>query len=245
MAFRRNIFYVSICLGFISVFSQDIGEKMRFADSLYSMREDLSKVKEAKSIYEEIIKTDPNNFEAYWKLAKTIYYIGYHSPKKERGEIFKKGIEIAKKSIEIKPNRAEGYFWLGVLYGLYGETKGVMRSLFLVDDMKAALYKSLHIDPNFWGGGAYRVLGRLYYKLPGIAGGCKEKSLEYLLKSKEICHTNPFTRIYLADTYLKLKKKEEAKKELKELINMEPDPRWVPETKELKKKAEQMLKEMK
>ncbi|MEW6456995.1 MAG: tetratricopeptide repeat protein [Acidobacteriota bacterium] len=243
----KNIFYGAICLFCISVisFSQDVGKIMTEADNLFSMREELNKAKEAASIYEKIIKSDPKNFEAHWKLAKTIYYIGNHSPEKERVEIFNKGVEISKKAIEINPDKAEGHFWLAVLYGVYGEARGVLKSLFLVDDIKEEANKSLSIDPNLEGAGAYRLLGRMYYKLPGIAGGSKEKSLEYLLKSKEMCPTNALTRIYLADTYLKLKKKEEAKKELQEVINMEPDSRWIPETKELKKKAEQMLREIK
>lgn len=231
-----------------STHSQDIKGLMMQADELYFKREDLSKAKEAYLKYEDIIRIDPKNFDAHWKLARTIWYIGDFSPemkKEEKISMFEKGIEVAKKAIEIAPKRAEGYFWLGVMYGLYGETRGVLRSLFLVDDIEKVLNESLTIDSTVEGGGAYRVLGRMYYKLPGFAGGSNKKSLEYLLRSKAICPTAPLTYIYLADTYLALKNKEMAKQILKEFIDMSPDHRWIPETKRYKKDAEEMLKRIK
>ncbi len=242
---KRIIFSV-LFLG-ISVFlsSSDVEELILKGDKFYAEREDLQKAKEAQRAYEEAIKLDPKNYEAHWKLAKTIYFIGQRSPEEKRVSIFEKGVEIAKKAVAIEPNKPEGHFWLGVLYGVYGEARGVMKSLFLVDDIKEEMKITLNLAPDIEGGGPYRLLGRMYYKLPGIAGGSKDKSLEYLLKAKEICPTNPLTKIYLADTYLALKRKEEAKKELKEVIEMEPDPRWIPETKELKKVAKEKLEKIK
>jgi len=51
---------------------------------VYRQREDLSKAKEAMELYEEIIKIDPQNYEAHWKLVKTIYYIGEHLTSKKK-----------------------------------------------------------------------------------------------------------------------------------------------------------------
>lgn len=240
-------FILSIFFLFLTtlLFPSDVKELISKGDELYAQRESIEKAKEAQKLYEEAIKLDPKNYEAHWKLAKTIYFIGQRSPEEKKVSIFEKGVEIAKKAVALEPNKPEGHFWLGVLYGVYGEARGVMKSLFLVDDIKEEMNITLKLDPNIEGGGPYRLLGRMYYKLPGIAGGSKDKSLEYLLKAKEICPSNALTRIYLADTFLAMKKKEEAKKELKEVIEMEPDPRWIPETKELKKEAKEKLEKIK
>ncbi len=238
-----------LCLGGLVlssfIYSTDVQELIFRGDELYALREDINKAKEAKRYYEEAIKADPKNYEAHWKLAKTIYFIGQRSPEEQRVAIFQNGIEIAKKAVSLEPNKPEGHFWLGVLYGVYGEARGVMKSLFLVDDIKEEMNITLKLDSKIEGGGPYRLLGRMFYKLPGIAGGSKDKSLEYLLKAKEICPTNALTKIYLADTYLAKKMKEEARRELKEIIEMEPDPRWIPETKELKKEAKEKLDKIK
>jgi len=242
---KKVIFSILFLTFSAFLFSADVKELISKGDELYAERENIEKAKEAQKAYEEAIKLDPKNYEAHWKLAKTIYFIGQRSPEEKKVSIFEKGVEIAKKAVVLEPNKPEGHFWLGVLYGVYGEARGVMKSLFLVDDIKEEMNIVLKMDPKIEGGGPYRLLGRMYYKLPGIAGGSKDKSLEYLLKAKEICPTNALTRIYLADTYLSKKMKEEAKRELKEVIEMEPDPRWIPETKELKKEAKEKLDKIK
>ncbi|MGQ9618406.1 MAG: tetratricopeptide repeat protein, partial [Candidatus Aminicenantia bacterium] len=236
-----SLFFSITLLFSTALCSADVKELISKGDSLYEERENLENAKAAQKCYEDAIKEDPKNYEAHWKLAKTIYFIGQRSPENVRVSIFKNGVEIAKKAVALEPNKPEGHFWLGVLYGVYGEARGVMKSLFLVDDIKEQMNITLKLDPSIEGGGPYRLLGRMYYKLPGIAGGSKDKSLEYLLKAKEICPTNALTKIYIAETYLAKKMKEEAKKELREGIEMEPDLRWIPETKELKKQAKETL----
>jgi tetratricopeptide (TPR) repeat protein len=235
---------IVICFS-IFIFAQE-KTLIQQGDELYAQREDLSKAEQAIKKYREAIRTGENKYEAYWKIAKALYYIGSHkSSKKEKKLIFSQGIYYAKKAVQLEPNKPEGIFWLATLRGVYGEARGVLKSLFLVKPIMEGYRKVLELDPKLEGGGPDRALGRVYYKLPGFAGGSKEKSLKHLLKSKEICPTNPLTRIYLAETYLALKQKEKAKEELKELLAMEPDPRWIPETKELKEKAKQMLRKIK
>ncbi len=236
---------IIICF-FISLLAQEQKTLIQQGDELFAQRADLSKAEEAIKKYQQALSSGENKYEAYWKIAKTLYYIGSHkSSKKEKKTIFSQGIYYAKKAVALGPEKPEGHFWLATLQGVYGEARGVLKSLFLVKPIMKGYRKVLELDPELEGGGADRALGRVYYKLPGFAGGSKEKSLEHLLKSKEICPTNPLTRIYLAETYLALKEKEKARKELKELLAMEPDPRWIPETKELKEQAKEMLKKIK
>jgi tetratricopeptide (TPR) repeat protein len=243
---KNKIYYFLIIISsllFLS-YSQDIQLMLNQAEDLYRQREDLSKAKEAMKLYEEIIEIDPQNYEAHWKLAKTIYYIGERSPKAERLFLYKKGIEIAKKAVKLGPNKPEGHFFLAVLYGVYGQTRGVLKSLFLVDDIKKEVYKTIAINPTIECGGPYQLLGRLYYELPGFFGGSKKKSLRLLLKAKSICDSDPLTYLYLADTYLALGEKEKAKEELKKAIEIEPHPDLIPEAKEYKKQAEEKLEKL-
>ncbi|MCP2519514.1 hypothetical protein NLC26_00395 [Candidatus Aminicenantes bacterium AC-708-M15] len=247
---KRKIFNLLLIILFSLLFlsltySQDVQSMLSQADDLYRQREELSKAREAMSLYEEIIKIDPQNYEAHWKLAKTIYYIGEHlTSKKEKLALYKKGIEIAKKAVKLGPDKPEGHFFLAVLYGVYGQTRGVLKSLFLVDDIKKEVYKTIRIDPTIECGGPYQLLGRLYYELPGFFGGSKKRSLKLLLKAKSICDSDPLTYLYLADTYLALGKKDKAIEELRKVIEMEPHPDLIPETKEYKKQAEEKLREL-
>jgi tetratricopeptide (TPR) repeat protein len=224
---RTKLFFLAfIFLAFVVlVFSQEQKSLIAQGDELYAQRLDLAKAKEALVKYQEALLTGENKYETYWKMARVEYWIGDKTENnKEKQAIFQQGIYHAKKAVEVEPNKVDGHFWLGVNYGVYGEAKGVLKSLFLVKPIKQEMNKVLELDRNYESGGADRVLGRVYFKLPGFAGGDKKKSLEHLLKSKELGPKDGLTRIYLADTYLALDQVEKAREELEYVLNMEPEP---------------------
>ncbi|MCS7250376.1 MAG: tetratricopeptide repeat protein [candidate division WOR-3 bacterium] len=229
-------------LSFFFIFS--VSELIKKGDECYLERENQNKAKEAKRYYEEAIRLDSNNYEGYWRLAKVIYFLVDGLPKKERIKLLKEGIEIARKAVKLQPNRAEGHFWLASLLGVYVKEKGI-KSFSFIEEIKKEFNLALKYDSTIEDGGAYTALGRLYYQLPSFAGGSLKKSLEYLLRAKRISPNNPYTKLYLADTYLSLKRKEEAKRELEELIKMEEEKRWLPEIKKLKEIAKKKIKEIK
>lgn len=214
-------------------------------DELLAKRDSVETIKKAMEIYEKELSTHP--YEAGWRLMKAIYHYGDRPEvsKEEKIKLYQKGIDLGKKLTAKYPDRVEAHFWLGVLYGVYGEARGVMKSLFLVKPIKREMNAVLRIDEKYDCGGAYRVLGRLYYKVPGLFGGSKKKSLQYLLKSKEICPNNLLTRIYLAETLKSLKKKEQAIKELEEGLQLEAPEEDKPEEAKYKKQMEELLKKLK
>jgi len=213
MRMKVKIFYLLLVfLSFsIPLFSQEPEELIAQGDKLYAEMKDMATAQEALSKYRE----------ALLKVSQGIYY--------------------AKKAVALEPEKPDGYYWLGVNYGVYGEAKGVLKSLSLVDDIKEAMNKVIDLDREYEDGGPDRVLGRVYFKLPGFAGGDKKKSLEHLLRSKEFGPNDPLTRYYLADTYLALKEVDKAREELEYALNMEADPRWVSGVDDCKEDAKQML----
>ena len=176
-------------------------------------------------------------------MARVGYWIGDHAAlKEEKRRVFQMAIYHGKKAVQAAPERVEGHYWLAVNYGSYGEAKGVLKSLSLVKPLKAELAKVLEIDPAYDEGGADRILGRVFYELPGFIGGDKKKSLEHLLKSRELGPRVGITRIFLADTYLALGEVEKARAELEFVIGMEPDPKLIPETADEKEQARERLR---
>jgi tetratricopeptide (TPR) repeat protein len=170
------------------------------------------------------------------------YWIGDHTADKTvKKQIFQQGIEHAKKAIELGPSKVEGHFWLGVCYGVYGEAKGVLKSLFLVKPIKEEMRRVLEIDPAYDKGGADRVLGRVYHEVPGIAGGSEKKSLEHLHKAVEYGPRVGLNLLYLADTYISLDQIEKARQTLEYILSMEPEPELIPETEEERVQARQRL----
>ena len=142
----------------------------------------------------------------------------------------------------LNPKGAEGHFWLGVLDGVYGETKGIFKSLAMVPEIKREMAAALAISPSVEGGGPDRVLGRLYYKLPGFKGGDNAKSIEHLEKSLKDAPTNALTMLYLAETYKSEGMKDKALEQVRAIVATTPDPRWVPEHPSIKAEAQRLLK---
>ncbi len=237
------IFVLSLAV-FIS--AQTADELIAEGDSLCQNMQDMATAKEAMNKYLQALNQLESKYEALWRMSRILYYIGSHSQdKKDQQTLFSQGIYYGKKAVEAGLERPEGHYWLGVNYGKYGEVKGVLKSLSLVKPIKEEMNKVIELDRGFEGGGADKVLGRVYFKLPGFAGGNKEKSLEHLLKAKEFDPDDPLARLYLADTYLALNEVDKAKEELEFILSLEDDPRWVSDILTCKEEARNLLKDKK
>jgi tetratricopeptide (TPR) repeat protein len=239
----KGILVLWIVLCFVcSLFGQTAEEYIAQGDAFFNDMKDMSAAKEAEALYHKAIGLMDNRYEAFWRLSRILYYIGEHTEKKkDKKALFSQGVYYAERAIELEPEKPDGHYWHGVNNGKYGETRGVLKSLFLVKPIKKAMNKVIEIDRSYEEGGPDRVLGRVYFKLPGFAGGSKEKSLEHLLKSKEYGPDDAVTRLYLAETYLELDEVDKAKEELDYVLNMEPDSRWTVAVAENQKVARELL----
>ena len=226
----------------IPLVSQEPEELIAQADRLYAEMKDMAAAQEALAKYREVVIKAEDKFEVFWKLSRILYFIGANSEsKKEKKILFGQGIYYAKKAVALEPEKPDGHYWLGVNYGVFGETKGVLKSLSLVKPIKEAMNKVIELNRGYEDGGPDRVLGRVYFKLPGFAGGSNKKSLEHLLKSKELGPNDALTRYYLAATLLSQKEVDKAREELEYVLSMESDPRWISGVDECKEDAEKML----
>ena len=222
--------------------AQETKTLLQQGDDFYAQRADLAKAKDALAKYQAALAAGEDAYSANWRLARVEYWIGDHTADNTaKKQIFQLGIDHAKKAVELGPDKVEGHFWLGVCYGVYGEAKGVLKSLFLVKPIKEEMRRVLEIDPAYDKGGADRVLGRVYHEVPGIAGGSEKKSLEHLLKAKEYGPRVGLNLLYLADTYISLDEIEKARETLEYILTMEPEPDLIPETMEEREQARKKL----
>jgi tetratricopeptide (TPR) repeat protein len=217
-------------------------EKARQA---FEQRADPHAAKASLEFYQEAAKENPGSYEACWEGARAYaYYLEYpFADEKDEVKIdlAQKGINLAKDALRLKGKGVEAHYWLGVLYGLYGEAKGVLKSLSLVPRIKNEMDICMTEDPSVDCYGPERILGRMYYELPWFAGGRNRMSLRYLEASVKECPENDLTRLYLAETYKAVGKDDQAKEQLGTILNRKPDPRWAPEYSFLKARAEKML----
>jgi tetratricopeptide (TPR) repeat protein len=219
------------------------------ARAAYEQRAEPGQAQAAWDLFKQAAAADSASYAARWEAARACYYLGeYFKPGASddvKMALFQEGIDLAKQAVALEPKGVEGHFWLGVLYGVYGEAKGILKSLAMVPDIKAEMAACLEIDPSVEGWGPDRVLGRMFYRLPFFKGGDNKKSLEHLEQSLKGAPTNALTRLYLAETCKSEGQKPRARQLLEELVVMTPDPRWAAEHPQIRADAEKLLAKLK
>lgn len=216
------------------------------ARAAYERRGEPAQAKEALELFRAAALADPAAYEPLWEGARACYFYGNFTREEgsddEKMALFQDGIDRAKAAVALRPEGVEGHFWLGVLYGVYGEAKGIFKALGMVPDIRREMELCLAKDVSVECFGPHRVLGRLFYKLPGFKGGDNVKSLEHLEAAVKACPTNALAKLYLAETLEDEGQEARAVALLKEILAGPPDPRWIPEHPHIKAQAETLLK---
>ncbi len=220
---------------------------IRQGDELWLERsESLEHVNKAIELWERAAHADPSDEHPAYRISMAYYYLGrFTDDAQKKMDLFLKGKEWGLDAIRRNPNRPDAHYWYAVNLGNYGQVRGKLKSLFLLKPMKDALNEVLHIDPQCYYGGAYRVLGKMYFELPGFAGGDKHKAEEYLRKSLEIDPCYTLTLLYLAQVLIDLHRKEEAKQVLGTLMKCSPSRGFEREYRDDQAEAKKLLDTLK
>ncbi len=138
-------------------------------------------VKKAYDATKAAYQSNPT-YENAWKFARAAHYYASviidDEDKATQKVIFTEGKEAAEKAVALNPNGVEGYYYLAICLGSWGEANGIMASLFAVKDMLAAADRAVAIDPSFEDASPLMTRARIYQKAPGrpISQGDKKKS---------------------------------------------------------------------
>jgi tetratricopeptide (TPR) repeat protein len=210
-------------------------------DRLYADRVRLGSATDAASIWEMRLASNPQDFESAWKLARACYWLGGHVAADARRMQYERGITAATSAVRISPGRAEGHFWMAANMGAMAESFGLRAGLKYRGQIRSELETVLKIDPAFLAGSADRALGRWYLKVPGLFGGSKQKSVEHLQRSLMHDPRSTASHFFLAETFVEMNRKDEARRELQQVLDAPANPEWLPEDDEFKQKAAVLL----
>jgi tetratricopeptide (TPR) repeat protein len=213
----------------------------RDPDRLYADRGHLQSALDAAAVWESRLKTNPKDFESAWKLARACYWLGGHVAEDSRRAQYERGIEAGRQASVMQSDRPEGYFWMAANMGAMAESFGLRQGIKYRSPVKKALETVLMIDPDFQQGSADRALGRWYQKVPGLFGGSNDKSIEHLQRSLTYDPTSTASHFFLAETYLDMNRKDQARQEAQKVLDLPVNPNWAPEDREFKQKAKALL----
>lgn len=211
------------------------------ADQLYGQRADLMQLRRGIVSLRQALTKDPGNYDAAWKLSKFNYYLATHSDNsKERDDAFKEGIDAGKTAVQIQNEKPDGHFWLGANYGGAAE-HSTIQGLATVNDIRNEMQTVLRLDEGYQNGSAYMVLGLVYLNAPGIVGGDPKKAVEEMEKGLRFGEPNAFLHLHLAEAYKKVGRNDDARREIKKILSMTPDPNYQPEYTEASADAQKLL----
>jgi hypothetical protein len=212
----------SLSAGKISATAQGATEaKLKEADSLYEQyrrTDSLDPLKRAISILDELAQADQNNYAVAWRRSRAYYHIGDDTHgNSEKLRLFDQAMQAGTHATELNPGGAEGHYWLGVSDGGYGEVKGMFKALSLTKSIRKEMETVIRINPSYESAGAYVVLGRMDFELPGLLGGSKKRAIQEYQDGLRLS-PNPLLKVYLADSLIDDGQKDQAKSLLDQVL---------------------------
>jgi tetratricopeptide (TPR) repeat protein len=239
----RQLMWATLIVVFtgLAASSAQDGPKTADPDRLYADRENLKSAMDAAAVWESRFTANPKDFESAWKLARACYWLGDHVAEDARRAQYERGVEAGRQASVLQTNRPEGYFWMAANMGSMAESFGLRAGIKYRGPIKKALETVLMIDPGFQQGSADRALGRWYFKVPRLFGGSKDKSVEHLQRSLTFDPASTASRYFLAETYLEMDRKDDARREIQKVFEAPVNPAWAPEDREFKQKAKALL----
>lgn len=221
--------------------SASAAEDIANADQLYGQRADLLQIRRGIVSLRQALTKDPGNYDAAWKLSKFNYYLATHTDdSKERDDAFKAGIDAGKAAVKLQHEKPDGHFWLGANYGGAAEQSAI-QGLATVNDIKSEMQTVLRLDEGYQNGSAYMVMGLVYLNAPSIVGGDPKQAVTEMEKGLRFGEPNAFLHLHLAEAYNKVGRNDDARKEIKKILSMTPDPNYLPEYKESSAAAQKLL----
>ncbi len=176
-----------------SLFAQDgqgdIESALARIDDMIDAEEPQRAMSELESMQSQA-STPSVRGEILWRMASATLMHG--DQRKDAGagdnellEIYARGEEYGKRAVEADPANPLGYYWQSANIGRWGQTKGVLNSLFRAPDMRDLLTETIRRDPDH--AESYYVLGQLYAKVPGmISFGNVEYAVSLARKSVDL-----------------------------------------------------------
>lgn len=130
---------------------------------------------------------------------------------------YARGRELGQRAIELAPRSEDAHVWYAINTGRWGQTKGVLRSLFLLPTMFEELDTIFAINPRSVRGHA--LAGNVYVEVPALFGGDRKKAEEHFRKGLEANPRFTVLRVDLARLLIATGRVAEARRELARVVS--------------------------
>src|SRR3989440_10832265 len=135
----------------------------------------------------------------------------------EKLAAYERGRELGKRAVELAPKSHDAHLWYAINTGRWGQTKGVLRSLFLLPTVREEIEILLQLDPRSVR--AHSLAGNVDMEVPRLFGGDPASAEAHFKKGLVIDPKFTVLRIDLARLYIATGRSAEARRELQRVID--------------------------
>ena len=139
----------------------------------------------------------------------------------EKLAAYDRGRELGKRAVELAPRDEEAHLWYAINTGRWGQTKGVVRSLFLLPTVREEIETILSLNPKSARGRA--LAGNVLMEAPAFAGGDRAQAEKQFRRGIEADPHFTVLRVDLARLLIDGHRYDEARQELTRVLE-EPAP---------------------
>ncbi len=216
-----------------------------------SFRADTANINKAIEAFNQAIDQNiqPENSATY--LLQSYYFKGMYTDitEEQQKEVHDKGRILGEEMIEKFPDSVPIKFWYGANLGRWAEVHGFIKAATsgIAQKLRRICNDIIKLDPEYQGGGGYRILAQVHYYSPSIpllmSWPSKDKARKLIENAMEIAPSHPPNRLLYAQILIEFNRKEEAEEHLQYIQNMELRPTHIVEDRYMKHRSSLLLKE--
>lgn len=222
-------------------------ERAAQADSFRAQPANINKAIDA---FQTALNNNTNAQEAAAYLLQSYYFKGMYTGQstEEQKKIYDNGVRMGEKMMARFPKSVPIKFWYGANIGRWADAHGFVKAATsgVAKKLRRVCKKIIDLNPQYQGGGGYRILAQVHFYSPNIplvmGWPSDDKALELVEKAMNIAPNHPTNRMLYAQILLEFDRDKEAKKHLQYILDMQPRPSHTVEDKYVKHRSRQMLK---
>lgn len=184
--------------------------------------EDPTRLDTLREGLEQAVRDDPDaaNFTA---LSRVSFIWGDVRARSDEEKLaaYERGRASGQRAIQLEPKNFLGHLWYAINTARWGQTKGVVRSSFLLPTVREEIRVLLELAPNVAAGHA--LAGNVDYEVPGPLGGDVDRAEATFRKGLQLDPGFTGIRVGLAKVLIKKNQPAQARRELSAVLD-EKDP---------------------
>lgn len=217
-----------------------------------SFRADPRYINNAIQAFKESLQTEKPSEETAIYLLKCSYFKGMFTGLDEdlQKKVYDWGKEFGEEMAELYPESAPIKFWYAANIGRWAALHGFVASATsgIAQKVRRLSNEVIELDPEYLGGGGYRILAQVHFHAPSIPlvlGWPSDKTaLKMAQQAIGVAPDHPSNRLLYAEILLEFNEDQQAKMHLDHLAKqMEPRHTHLAEDRYVKYRAEELLRD--